>query len=249
MDASKVSERQLKYLSFVNREKTFRHHYYDEEMRQYELLKAGDSEAIEESKRMFSSPTLGHLSDDPVKNLKYLFIASVTLATRFSIEGGLDSETAYNASDLFIQKLDSLTTLDEVRALNTEMFTLFVKLVTAQEKKGVYSKPIIQCVDYIYFHLHEQIRLSELAENVGLNASYLSALFKREMGRSFSDYILDKRIEAAENMLKHSDYTYAEISAYLAFSSQSYFGKLFKARTGYTPKAYRSRFFRLSFDE
>ena len=51
-------------------------------------------------------------------------------------------------------------------------------------------------------------------------------------------------MEAAQNMLRFSDYTCAEISAILAFSSQSHFNRVFRAQTGYTPKEFRNRFFR-----
>lgn len=99
-------------------------------------------------------------------------------------------------------------------------------------------------MDYIYNHLHETIRVETLSALVGLNRSYLSTLFKKETGISVSEYILSKRMEAAQNMLRFSDYTYAEISAILAFSSQSHFNRVFRAQTGYTPKAFRNRFFR-----
>ena len=98
-------------------------------------------------------------------------------------------------------------------------------------------------MDYIYEHLHQRITLPDLAEQAGLTRSYLSALFKKETGRSVSDYVMDKRIEAAGNMLKFSDYSCADISAILAFSSQSHFIRAFKARTGQTPRAWRERFF------
>ena len=53
-------------------------------------------------------------------------------------------------------------------------------------------------------------------------------------------------MEAAQNMLKFSDYTYAEISAILAFSSQSHFIRVFRKQTGYTPKEYRNKFFSIA---
>lgn len=98
----------------------------------------------------------------------------------------------------------------------------------------------------IYYHLHEPIHTEILAEHVGLNRSYLSTLFKKETGQTLSQYILSKRIEAAQNMLRFSDYSYAEIAASLAFSSQSHFIRVFRAQTGYTPKEFRNRFFRKS---
>lgn len=53
---------------------------------------------------------------------------------------------------------------------------------------------------------------------------------------------LNKRIEAAENMLKYSDYSCLDISEYLCFSSESHFIQVLKKHTGYTPKAYRRNF-------
>ena len=124
------------------------------------------------------------------------------------------------------------------------MFAFYTAEVAKLDKKAVYAKPVVLCLDYIYEHLHEPIRVSSLAEFAGLNPSYLSTLFKKETGVSISAYVLSKRMEAAKNMLKFSPYSYAEIAAMLAFSSQSHFTRVFKVQTGYTPKAYRNRFYR-----
>lgn len=97
-------------------------------------------------------------------------------------------------------------------------------------------------MDYIYYHLNEKIRLSDLAQHVGLNTSYLSELFKKETGLTLSDYILQRRIEAASNMLRYSDYTFVEISSTLAYSTQSHFIHVFKKATGMTPRQYRAQY-------
>lgn len=92
-------ERQLAYLAYVNRENDFQHHAYDEEMKQYRLMQSGDPAAVEESQQMMRRNLSVWLSSDPVQNAKFLFLANITITTRFAIEGGLDAETAYNASD------------------------------------------------------------------------------------------------------------------------------------------------------
>lgn len=243
--SSSIDEKQLRYLEFIHRETGNRHHTHTEDMYQYDLLRMGDMRAIEEGMRMFSSDLTGHISDDPLRNYKYLFVASVTLASRSAIAGGMDAERAYNISDLYILKMDSLQTVDEVKALHADMLAFYTKEMAALDKQAVYSKPITQCIDYIYNHLHEPIRVKNLATQVQLNESYLSTLFKKETGKSVSEYILSKRMEAAQNMLKFSDYSYAEIGAILAFSSQSHFIRVFRKQTGYTPKKYRNKFFRI----
>jgi len=73
---------------FARQEEERRHHTYDEELLQYEKMKEGDMEAIPMSIAMFRGNLLGKLSEDPVRNQKYLFVASITMACRFCIEGG-----------------------------------------------------------------------------------------------------------------------------------------------------------------
>ncbi len=238
-----VDEKKLRYMEFINRETGWHHHTHAEDTWQFELLKAGDMRAVEEGILRFNSANTGHLSDDPVRNRKYLFVTSVTQACRAAINGGMDSERAYNISDLYIQKMDILETEEEICKLHADMMTFYTKEMAELDRKRVYSRPVVICMDYIYNHLHEPIRIQTLAEQVDLNASYLSTLFKKEAGCSVSDYILLRKLEAARNMLKYSEYSYAEISAILAFSSQSHFCRIFKKETGYTPKEYRDRFF------
>ena len=239
-----INEKKLRYMEYLHRETADRHHTHTEDMYQYDLLRMGDPKAVDEGIRMFSSNLTGHISDDPLRNYKYLFVASITLASRSVIAGGMDAERAYNISDLYILKMDTLQSVDEVKALHADMFAFYTKEMTALDKAEIYSKPVVLCIDYIYNHLYETIRVEDLAEQVHLNRSYLSTLFKKETGQPVSAYILSKRIEAAQNMLRFSDYSYAEIAAILAFSSQSHFIRVFQSKTGYTPKKFRNKFFR-----
>lgn len=241
-----VDEKKLRYMEYLQRETSSRHHTNTEDMYQYDLLRMGDPKAVEAGIRMFSSNLTGHLSDDPLRNCRYLFVASITLASRSAISGGLDVERAYNISDLYIQKMDTLQTVAEIRELQADMFAFYTKEMAALDKADVYSKPVTLCMDYIYNHLHETIRTETLARQIGLSRSYLSTLFKQETGQTISSYILSKRMEAAQNMLRFSDYTYAEIAATLAFSSQSHFIRVFQSQTGYTPKTFRNKYFRMA---
>ncbi|MBQ9383301.1 MAG: helix-turn-helix transcriptional regulator [Ruminiclostridium sp.] len=85
---------------------------------------------------------------------------------------------------------------------------------------------------------------------VKLNESYLSVLFKRETGVTITEYVILKRMEAAENMLKYSVFSLSEISDILHFSSHSHFAGTFRKYYGTSPKEYRSRHFgRAAFTE
>ena len=211
-----VSEAKLRYLDFLSREDRVRHHRYVEEMKQYELMKNGDLSAIGESARLWTSGLYGHVCDDPLRNAKYLFVTSITLATRFAIEGGMDEEDAYNASDLYIQDVDRCTTTDEVRRLHADMMTFFTWAMADMQRGEVHSTAVVECMDYIRYHLHERI------------------------GTTISRYIADQRMEAARNMLRYSQYSVGEIAQILAYRSPSHFGKVFKDHMGVTPREYRN---------
>ena len=124
-------EKQLAYLAYINRENEFRHHGYEEEMKQYLMMQRGDPEAVEESQRMMRRDTDTALSTDPLRNMQYLFVACITLTTRFAIEGGLDGETAYNTSDMYIRKLDLCRSAEEVLDLHREMFSFFTSKMSS----------------------------------------------------------------------------------------------------------------------
>ncbi|MEH2935340.1 helix-turn-helix domain-containing protein [Acutalibacter sp. JLR.KK004] len=240
-----VNEKALRYMEYLNRETDNRHHTLDEDEYQYALLRAGDPRAAQEHVRILFSGLPGKVSEDPVRNYKYLTVASATLTSRAAMEVGLEAERAYNISDLYIQKMDRLQTIDELKKLNEDMFNFYVKEVAALDKRKAYSKPVALCLDFIYNNLYRQISVEELAEEAGLSPSYLSTLFKKEMGISITAYIMEKKMEAARNMLKYSDYSYSEISSILAFSSQSHFTRAFKKHNGDTPKAYREKNYRI----
>lgn len=249
--------KRLVIATFLQRETDTYHHSYDEELLQYEYLRDGDPKAVPESMRLFRTGISGKLSEDPVRDKKYLFVASTTLATRFAIEGGMEAQSAYNLSDLYIQKMDLLKSVDEIYELQTAMITDFtkklakihkksLKAAATSDKKGALpvSKPVYIVMDYIYYHLHEKITLEDIGNHVHMSPNYLNSLFKREKGCTIQVYIRDKRIEAAKNMLLYSDYSESAISEFLAFSSTSYFIKTFREVTGLTPKEYQKKNYR-----
>ena len=234
-------EKQLAYLSYINRENEFQHHGYEEELKQYLMMQNGDPGAVEESRRMMRKSMLVGLSPDPLRNAGYLFVANITLATRFAIEGGMDAETAYNTSDMYIRKLEQCGSEEEVLELHREMFAFFTARMAAVRKETDYPRAVSEGIEYIDANLHMPVRIGEVARRVRLSPGYFSVLFRRETGETFSEYVLRRRLETARNMLRYSDYSSTEISGILAFSSQSYFIHCFRNAFGMTPSEYRRR--------
>ncbi len=70
----------------------------------------------------------------------------------------------------------------------------------------------------------------------------MSDLFRRVEGITIQQYIRREKIRLAENLLRYSEYDVKSIAVYLAFCSQSHFGKVFKDQTGLTPMKCREKF-------
>ena len=94
----KISERRLRIMEFLRREAGERHHTHEEDSVQYELLKAGDADgASAETRKMLASGLAGHLSDDPLRDAKYLFVAGAALASRAAISAGVKPSSSLSS--------------------------------------------------------------------------------------------------------------------------------------------------------
>jgi len=94
-------------------------------------------------------------------------------------------------------------------------------------------------LDYIEDALGQDMSLSELASLVGLSISHFSGFFKSSLGVAPYRYILQRRINRAQGMLRTSDLTVTAIATLVGFSSPSRFAQVFARETGTTPSAYR----------
>ncbi|KRM24189.1 response regulator transcription factor [Latilactobacillus graminis] len=86
----------------------------------------------------------------------------------------------------------------------------------------------------------EPLSLGMIAQELHLNAVYLGQLFKQDMGRSFSQYLNDYRINIALDMLQNTKYYDVNyIASFVGYQNHGYFYRLFKLQTGMTPSEYR----------
>lgn len=224
-----------------NLQSTLFHHSTKVEKKIFNCVREGNIELLMEELQNPPDGEYGILSkDNPLRNQKNMTICFVTLATRAAIEGGLNSELAYTLSDLYIQTLEEITDIKDLFALNNKILSDFTARVR-EAKKREYSRPVIACQDYIFKHLYDNISVSEVSHALRLSTSYLSQLFKKEVGMPLSEFIHHQKIEEAKRLLASPDYSILDIGTLLSFHDQSHFTKLFKKITGTTPRKYREK--------
>lgn len=235
---------------FFNRENNLKHIEQDNEFGFYRAISTGNKAMVEEYKKMFarshnSDDTVvlqGMLSQDPVQSQKYHFAILASLIARLCIEEGLDRETAYGMSDIYIQRVDTLTSVEKIYELRDKLVNDYTDTMHNTKRNQAYSKQIAKAIDYINNNLNARITVAEVAEHLNVTASYLSKLFSKETGQSISSYIKEEKLKGAADLLKFSDFTITGISEYYHFSSQSHFTAAFTEYHGMTPKKYRDKY-------
>ena len=228
----------VKNPEFEQRESGVTHTSYAEETMFYTLIQNGDTENVKQylGRYLQREIVVGHLSDSAVRQMQYWAVCCITLGIRYAIQGGLDEMTAFNLSDEFIMKIDSLNSPDDINRFIGEGVLTLTELV----KKAAHAKapaPVRKCLKYIDSHLHEQIRLCDLSKETGFSEDYTSRIFKKYVGVSLREYILTKRLETAKAMISESC-DEKMIAYYLGFCSQTYFITMFKKKYGVTPHKY-----------
>ncbi len=107
-----------------------------------------------------------------------------------------------------------------------------------KEEKNI-RKEIAAARDYIDSHYMEDISLDEIANFVSLSKYHLSREFTKNLGQSPVQYLNDRRIWEAKNLLESTNLTILDISNEVGFSSSSYFTQRFREIEGATPLQYR----------
>ncbi|MBO6162233.1 MAG: helix-turn-helix transcriptional regulator [Eubacterium sp.] len=239
------TNRELDYRLYLQREEEFIRTDVRKEFSRYEVIIRGDVEQVKknyEEVRPDFFAGKGVLSKNPLRNSIYHLVVSIGVIARMCVEAGLPHSEAYTISDIYIQRADEAKTVDEVLDLIGDFQVDFaLRMRTLQKKAGAYSLYVRHAIDYIYDHLHQPLRMEDLARAEGLSPGYFSKLFAREVGTTVKVYILMVKLNTAGNMLRNSEHSISDISLSLGFSSQSAFTTAFKKHTGYTPAEYRER--------
>lgn len=217
---------------------------YERELEFYNAVKQGDLKKLKRLMIPLEDERLGILSKNPLRNLKYHLIITVSLITRFCIEGGLPLNIAYSLSDSYIQQIDLATDNEMISFLHRDLIYDFAKRMKDWRSSPGVSQAIKKTIDYIYEKIQDRVTISRISKAIGINRTYLCELFKRETGCTIQEYITKTKIEAAANMLAFEDFSILEISDYFSFSSASHFCSVFKKVTGLSPSAYRRANFR-----
>ncbi len=147
-----------------------------------------------------------------------------------------------------IQKIldtNELTFANEIRRVGY-LYEILSTLIEAQnshkKNQNQYDYPSDTYVDYalqFIMHNYSHIRVRDIAEYIGINRSYLTSIFKKQLGISPQEYLVSYRLKKAAELLVTSKKTVSEISNQIGYENPLTFSKIFKQTYGVSPRLYR----------
>ena len=143
------------------------------------MVRRGDTAALSEWAKHAPPIRGGIIAFDQLRQMKNMFIVSVTLASRAAIRGGMDADDALMLSDRYIQRCELINTAEEITNLQFHMISDYTARV---ERLNIGSDPsqlIAAVSNYIQHHISESVTTEAIAQSLYISRTHLSARFHR----------------------------------------------------------------------
>lgn len=177
-------------------------------------------------------------SNDAFRDSKNLTISFNTLLRRAAYTGGVHPFYIDVVSANYARLIENAASLEELYDISNYMIQSYCDLVQ-KRSTALYSEPIRQILVTIDASISSDLSLKRFANELFLNTSYLSSLFKKETGMTLTEYVNKTRISQAKLLLKSTTLSIQSIAAAVGVPDIHYFTRLFRRETGISPREFR----------
>lgn len=142
---------------------------------------------------------------------------------------------------IYLDIVDLLKTPTSNYQLRLELLLKrFFQVIHIVTEKNIFDEELTrQIEEYIDTHLHDSLKIPELAKRFGLNQQYLKVKFKNTFESSIHYYIRNKRLDYSISLLHSKKFTMSEIAAQVGYATTSSFSQAFKIKFGKSPMQYK----------
>lgn len=211
---------------------------YEAENAMMEAVRKCDEDAALEAITKFHAYMLPIRLPDRLRDMKDYTITFNTLLRKSAEMAGVHPIHIDSHSNGTIPQIEQLTNVNQCIAFHKRMVHEYCDLIRNHSLRQ-YSTIIGKTLTYIHTDIGVDLSLNVLAEQLNINASYLSMLFKKEIGMTLTDYVNKYRIEHAAKLLLCTNLPIKSIAVQCGIPDIYYFTRLFKRIMGTTPKAFR----------
>ncbi len=203
-----------------------------------EYIMSGDDSAVKLAENVFDDIAVG-----TENNLKRIAFAA--------------NQLMFNISHYIDMKYDFVNKLYDFRKFNNvdflefgskeeikSFFILFVNSLmnVVREYLPVQNNTLIKdACEYVLNNIDQEITLARMADHLNISKNYFCSLFKQETGINFLEYVTKVKMEWAKLLLKEGTYKTYKVSEMLGYREASYFSRLFRKYTGFSPAEYKKQ--------
>lgn len=214
-----------------------RYHIEDEIL---DAVSHGNTAKALSSLETLSSIRFAPRTENELRNRKNLMITLNSLLRRAAYEAGVHPFYIDAFSSNYARLIEQCATTAEVNDIIPYMTRSYCGLVQKRSMSS-YSEPVRQILVTIDASLTGDLSLKRFASELFLNTSYLSSLFKKEVGMTLTDYVNKNRIEYAQKLLRSTTLSIQDIAVQSGISDIHYFTRLFRRETGMSPRDWRNQ--------
>lgn len=215
----------------------------EKHLQENQLLQAVAQGQIDNMQEIMDILTHHHLEKyiaSPIRNTKTHAIIMNTLLRKAAESGGVSVYRLHQVFIHYLKEIDAAKAEKAILFIMKNMAHKYALLVKKQSLKG-YSPLIRKVLIHIDEDLSSDLSLRVHAKALHVNPSYLSSMFRKEMGTTLTDYVTRKRIEHACFLLDSTDWQIQTIAEHCGIGDVCYFSKLFRKHTGHSPSSYRQQ--------
>lgn len=211
---------------------------YSNELLKY--IKLGDKNNIDDLIQEISNALKNNTSYHPVDVNSFLIRVIYNIYNYVLINKQLD-EKSYGLDGVILHnKIQAACKVEDLIAIIKE-FSHEVANDTNNLRKESLNNIINKAIHYIKNNYTKSITLNDISQHVNISAYYLSRMFKKEMGKNFSEYLIELRMNKAKEFLKNPEFRLYEIADMIGIKDSHYFSRVFKKNFGITPTQYRAQ--------
>ncbi len=183
---------------------------------------------------------LPHMLDDPLMEWKFYLVGLLTYITYFLNDSGV-VENYYDHSRVeFTKEVYNAQSVEQCEEILRKIARFFSE--REQEPERTLSPLVRKVITDVDTDLKEPLTLQYFSEKLGVNGSYLSNLFRRETGKTITQYVTDQRLKHAENLLRYTNKPVRSVAVEVGIGDAQYFSRLFRKKTGMKPTEYRRKY-------
>lgn len=201
------------------------------------VSRGNEAQAMEGMRRLVKSGMPPRL-ENSLRDKKDLTITLNTLMRKSAEMAGVHPVHIDSFSNQSIQQIEQLGSIEQCLDFQRKLVLGYCRLVKSYSLAG-YSFPVQKAITYITTDLSADLGLKALAGRLNVTPSYLSTLFRKEMGLTLTDYVNQQRVAHAQHLLLNTNLPIKSIAQQCGIADLNYFVRIFKRTAGVTPKVYR----------